>query len=120
MRHAHARSLRCLAASFRVPKLHACAQMYAFSIASTQLKGGPLRYQLKPELMLQPPFDMELRVVRLSNTDVPASAASSACRPNTCQLIYASVRTFRGCGALLHLCQAVHCSDCLQLASCMV
>ncbi len=35
-------------------------QMYAWSVASAQLKGGPLDYQLKEALMLQPPFDMGL------------------------------------------------------------
>ena len=40
------------------------AQMYAWSVASAQLKGGPLDYQLKEALMLQPPFDMGLDRVR--------------------------------------------------------
>lgn len=39
-------------------------QMYAFSIASAQVTTGPLQYQLKAELMLQPPFDMMLHRVR--------------------------------------------------------
>ena len=36
------------------------AQMYAYSIASAQVAPAPLRYRLKPEFMLQPPFDMML------------------------------------------------------------
>ncbi len=46
------------------------AQMYAWSVASSQSERGPLDYQLKEEFMLQPPFDMTLdRVwVRVSLT----------------------------------------------------
>ena len=40
------------------------AQMYAWSVASAQLEGGPLDYQLKERFMLQPPFDMGLNRVR--------------------------------------------------------
>ena len=37
--------------------------MYAFCIASAQAVAGPIQYQLKPEFMLQPPFDTMLTVV---------------------------------------------------------
>ena len=39
-------------------------QMYAWSVASAQSERGPLDYQLKPGLMLHPPFDMDLDRVR--------------------------------------------------------
>ena len=44
--------------------LYPAVQMYAWSVASAQLKSGPLDYQLKEALMLQPPFDMGLDRVR--------------------------------------------------------
>ena len=40
-------------------------QMYAWSVASSQSEYGPLDYQLKPGLVLHPPFDMDLNRVRV-------------------------------------------------------
>lgn len=37
------------------------AHRYAYSIASSQAPGGPIRYELHPELMLQPPWDNTLK-----------------------------------------------------------
>ncbi len=34
--------------------------MYAFTVASAQLAGGPLKYELHQELMVQPPWDEPL------------------------------------------------------------
>ena len=39
-------------------------QMYAWSVASAQLETGPLDYQLKPGLLLHPPYDKDLNRVR--------------------------------------------------------
>ena len=36
--------------------------MYAFSIASSQAPSGPIRYELHPELMAQPPWDNHLQI----------------------------------------------------------
>lgn len=35
-------------------------EMYAFSVASSQLAAGPVKYALKRELMIQPPWDEQL------------------------------------------------------------
>ena len=35
---------------------------YAWSIASTQIDGGPVEYSHHPEFMLQPPWDAELSI----------------------------------------------------------
>jgi hypothetical protein len=34
--------------------------MYAFSVASSQLAAGPVKYALQRELMIQPPWDEQL------------------------------------------------------------
>ena len=49
--------------------------MYAFSIASAQASGGPIRYGLHKELMLQPPWDMSLRA-DVSQTPGPLAVAA--------------------------------------------
>lgn len=36
--------------------------MYAWSMASAQAVGGPVKYELHKEFMLQPPFDTDLSV----------------------------------------------------------
>ncbi len=36
--------------------------MYAFSIASAQMEGGPIQYEIHRELMAQPPFDPWLTI----------------------------------------------------------
>lgn len=36
--------------------------MYAYSIASSQLDAGPIQYELHQELMAQPPFDPFLEI----------------------------------------------------------
>lgn len=35
--------------------------MYAFAIAASQAPGGPIRFDLHPELMLQPPWSAQLK-----------------------------------------------------------
>lgn len=35
-------------------------EMYAFSVASSQLAAGPVKYSLVRELMIQPPWDEQL------------------------------------------------------------
>ena len=37
-------------------------EMYAYTVASSQKQGGPLPYDLHPELMLQPPWDWSLQI----------------------------------------------------------
>ncbi len=39
-------------------------EMYAFSIASSQAPNGPIRYELHPELMAQPPWDNHMQVAK--------------------------------------------------------
>ena len=58
-----------LAVRSHAVEVHACSiticiddlqEMYAFSVASSQLVGGPVKYALQRELMIQPPWDEQL------------------------------------------------------------
>ena len=58
------------------------SQMYAWSVASAQSEQGPLDYQLKDELMLQPPFDMTLE--RVSDLITCCRPCKSRVGPSCC------------------------------------
>lgn len=66
-------------------------EMYAFSIASSQAEGGPIVFDLRPEMMGQPPFDpfLELRVAGKSPAGPkvdPLDAGNQSCYSSLAKL----------------------------------
>ena len=82
--------------------------MYAWSVASAQSERGPVDYQLKEELMLQPPFDMTLDRVR---TGINAFRSCQPSRPAAPSLLSATLH----CCVHLLLCRA--CCACIRASS---